>query len=176
MQKRLGCVLHRFVHISLVEIVRRQICFKIIAIWKHSERKGTFYHLRSLYYWSIFSILLKNRVFKQTIHLSLQDISLPCFTIIFPIINPYCIILDQNTRRETFGFGCHQNVQFISKLAVIQWFSQTILSSQTIHYSFRFLSLPNPTPSNLLHIPPFIPLIFFLSTIKWQNSSIVIPT
>ena len=62
------------------------------------------------------------------------------------------------------------------KSAVIQWFSQTILSSQTIHYSFHFLSLPNPTPSNLLHKPPFIPLIFFLSTINWQNSSIVIPT
>ena len=61
------------------------------------------------------------------------------------------------------------------KLAVIQWFSQAILSSQTIHYSFHFLSLPNPTPSNLLHIPPFIPLIIFLLIIKWQNSSIVIP-
>ena len=52
---------------------------------------------------------------------------------------------------------------------MIQWFSQTILSSQTIHYSFHFLSLPSPTPSNLFHIPPFIPLIFFLSTIKWQK-------
>ena len=61
-------------------------------------------------------------------------------------------------------------------MAVIQWFSQTILSSQTIHYSLHFLSLPNPTPSNLPLIPPIIPLIFFLSTIKWQNSSIVIPT
>ena len=62
------------------------------------------------------------------------------------------------------------------KLAVIQWFSQTILSSQTIHYSFPFLSVPNPTASNLFHIRPFITLIFILSTIKWQNSSIVIST
>ena len=61
-------------------------------------------------------------------------------------------------------------------MAVIQWFSQTILSSQTIHYSLHFLSLPSPTPSNLPLIPPFIPLIFFFSTINWQNSSIVIPT
>ena len=62
------------------------------------------------------------------------------------------------------------------KSAVIQWFSQTILSSQTIHYSFPFLSVPNPTASNLFHIRPFITLIFILSTIKWQNSSIVIST
>ena len=75
----------------------------------------------------------------------------------------------QNIRSGTTGSGCHQNVQFISKMVVIQWFSQTILSSQTIHYSFHFLSLPSPTPSNLLHIPPYIPLIFFLSTIKWQK-------
>ena len=61
-------------------------------------------------------------------------------------------------------------------MVVIQWFSQTILSSQTLHYSFHFLSLPNPTPSNLPHIPPLILFIFFLSTIKWQNTSIGIPT
>ena len=132
--------------------------------------------LRSLYYWSIFSISVKNREIKRAFHLSLKAISILCSTIIFPIINPSCIILAQNIRSGTNDSGCHQNVQFVSKLVVIQWFSQTILSSQTIHYSFRFLSLPNPTPSNLLHIPPFIPLIFFLSTIKWQNSSIVIPT
>ena len=44
---------------------------------------------------------------------------------------------------------------------MIQWFSQTILSSQTIHYSFHFLSLPNPTPSNLPHIPPLFHLFSF---------------
>ena len=58
---------------------------------------------------------------------------------------------------------------------MIQWFSQTILSSQTFHYSFRFLYLPNSTPSNLLRIRPFIRFIVFLSTINWQNSSIAIP-
>ena len=122
------------------------------------------------------SISLKNRVIKRAFHLLLQAVSIPCFTIIFPITNPSCIILAQYIRIGTIGSGCQQNVPFISKLAFIQWFSQTIISSQTIHYSFHFLSLPNPTPSNLLHIPPFILLIFFLSTIKWQNSSIVIPT
>ena len=168
--------MHHFVHISLVEIVRRLIYFKITAFWKLSERKGTFYHLRRIYYWSIFSISLKNREIKRAFHLSLKAISLLRFTIISPIINPFCIIPAQNIRSGTLGSGCHQNVQFISKLVVIQWFSQTILSSQTIHYSFHFLSLPNPTPSNLPLIPPFIPLIFFLSTINWQNLSIVIPT
>ena len=56
--KKFDCVVHHFVHISLVEIVRRLIYFKIIAIWKHSERKGAFYHLRRLYYWYIFRISL----------------------------------------------------------------------------------------------------------------------
>ena len=113
--KRLVCVLHRFVPISLVEIVRRLIYFKINAIWKHSERKGAFYHLRSLYYWYIFSIILKNRVIKRAFHLSLQDISLLCFTNIIPIITPSCIIPDQNIRIGTIGSGCQQNVQFISE-------------------------------------------------------------
>ena len=44
-QKRLDCVWHYFVPISLVEIVRRLIYLKITAFWKHSERKGTFYPL-----------------------------------------------------------------------------------------------------------------------------------
>ena len=113
--KKFDCVVHHFVHISLVEIVRRLIYFKIIAIWKHSERKCAFYHLRRLYYWYIFSISLQNRVIKRAFHLSLMAISLPCFPIIFPIIYPTCIIPDQNIRSGTIGSGCHQNVQFISE-------------------------------------------------------------
>ena len=46
-------------------------------------------------------------------------------------------------------------------MVVIQWFSQTILSLQTIHYSFHFLCLPNPTPSKLPHIPPLFHLFSF---------------
>ena len=60
-------------------------------------------------------------------------------------------------------------------IAFIQWSSQTFLSSQIIHYSFHFLSLPNPTPSNLLHIPHLILLFSFFQQSNDKTQVLLFP-
>ena len=52
----------------------------------------------------------------------------------------------------------------------------TNYSLLTIHYSFHFLSLPSPSPSSLLHIPPFIPLIFFFQQSNDKTQVLLFPS
>ena len=43
------------------------------------------------------------------------------------------------------------------------------------HYSFHLLSLPNPTPSNLPHISPFISLAFFFQQSNDKTQVLLFP-
>ena len=114
--------------------------------------------LRSIYYCSILSISLKNREIKRAFHLSLQAISLLCFTIIFPIINPFCVILAINFEVKrlaldvTITFNLYRNWLWSSDFHK-QYYLHKPFTTHFVFYLFQTLhQVTYPSYLHLFHL------------------------